>query len=97
MEKLLTVGEVAEILGISKFGVYGLVFKKKIPAVKISRRLLRFSPKAIEIFLASKSQGIQEGIVPRMKIRRGRPKKNGTVSGEYVNRLVEHAKKEVLK
>ena len=97
MEKLLTVGEVAEILGISKFGVYGLVFKKKIPAVKISRRLLRFSPKAIEIFLTSKSQGIQEGIVPRTTIRRGRPKKNGAVSGEYVNRLVEHAKKEVLK
>lgn len=97
MEKLLTVGEVAEILGISKFGVYGLVFKKKIPAVKISRRLLRFSPKAIEMFLTSKSQGIQESTEPRMIIRRSRPKKNGIVSDEHVNRLVEHAKKEVLK
>ena len=96
MEKLLTVGEVAEVLGISKFGVYGLVFKKKIPAVKISRRILRFSPKAIEMFLASKSQDIQERPEPRI-VRRSRPKKNGIVSDEYVNRLVENSKKEVLK
>ena len=87
----------SEILGITVPGVYGLVFKKKIPAVKISKRLLRFSPKAIATFIASKSQDVQERREPQKIIRRGRARGNGIVSGEYINRLVENARKEVLK
>lgn len=98
MEKLLTVNEVSQLLGISKFGLYGLVFKKRIPAVKISKRCLRFRPRDIEKWLEEKSQNAsQEMTYPKPIIRRGRQKKNGIVSDEYVNRLVEHAKKEVLK
>jgi predicted DNA-binding transcriptional regulator AlpA len=96
LEKLLTVQDVSQILGITVPGVYGLVFKKKLPAVKISKRLLRFSPKAIAIFIASKSQEVQEGTEPKPAIRRVKPKK-GHVSGAYVDSLVERARKEVFK
>lgn len=95
LEKLLTVHEVSEILGITVPGVYGLVFKKKLPAVKISRRLLRFSPKAIAIFIASKSQEAQESL-PKSAIRRVKSK-NGHVLGAYVDSIVERARKEVLR
>lgn len=98
MEHLLTVNEVAQAIGITTFGVYGLVHKRQIPAVKISRRCLRFRPQDIEKWLQEKSQiASQQSIHPKPSIRRGGLKKNGVVSGEYVNRLVDHAKKEVLK
>jgi len=58
MEKdnLIKVAEVAERLGITKMGVYGMVFKNKIPAVKISKRCLRFRYSDIEEWLEKKSQ-----------------------------------------
>jgi excisionase family DNA binding protein len=59
-KKLMTVGEVAKRLGISRAGVYGLVFKKRIPALKISRRMLRFKEKDIGKWLESKSQAVAE-------------------------------------
>ena len=96
LEKLLTVQEVSGILGITVAGVYGLVFKKKLPAVKISKRLLRFSPKAIALFIASKSQEAQEIAEPRPAIRRVKPK-NGHVTSAHIDSLVERARKEVLK
>jgi excisionase family DNA binding protein len=98
MENLLTVNEVAQAIGMTTFGVYGLVHKRQIPAVKISRRCLRFRPQEIEKWLQEKSQIVsQQSTHPKPSIRRGGPKKNGIVSGEYVNRLVDHARKEVLK
>jgi len=56
MDHLIKVGEVAERLVITKMGVYGMVFKNKIPAVKISRRCLRFRNSDIEEWLDKKSQ-----------------------------------------
>jgi excisionase family DNA binding protein len=98
MESLLTVNEVAKAIGMTPFGVYGLVHKKQIPAVKISRRCLRFRPQDIEKWLQEKSQiASQQSTCPKPSIRRGGPKKSGVVSGEYVDRLVENARKEVLK
>lgn len=55
MEKLLTVDEVAKFLRFSKQGVYQLVFRKKIPAVKISKRALRFRESDILRWLGTKS------------------------------------------
>jgi len=41
-EKLLTANEVAEMLNIKKASVYQYVYLKRIPAVKISKRCVRF-------------------------------------------------------
>ncbi|MEW6740909.1 MAG: helix-turn-helix domain-containing protein [Nitrospirota bacterium] len=97
-ERLITVDEVAEMLGFTTQGVYSLVFKKKIPAVKISKRALRFRPSDIEAWLQEKTQQPVQAAISQQPARKspGRPRKNGTVRNDYVNHIIESAKKEVL-
>ena len=96
-EKLLKIEEVAELLGFSVQGVYTLVFKKKIPAVKISKRALRFRPSDIEAWLREKTQQPVQAATVQQPARRspGRPRKNN-VNSSYVDSIVNAAKKEVL-
>jgi len=56
MEELLKVEDVAVKLGSTRMGVYGLVFKNQIPALKISKRCLRFRSSDIEKWLDKKGQ-----------------------------------------
>lgn len=102
-EKLMTVEEVAEMLGLTRTAIYQMVYYRRIEGViKISRKCLRFDPVAIRKWLAEKSQAA----VPRQHItaggnyrptdaKRGRPRKN-SASDSYINSLVEQAKKEVI-
>lgn len=96
VEKLLTVQEVSEILGITIHGVYGLVFKKRIPTVKITKRILRFSPKAIAAFIESKSEGVQDRRIINPIPYRPRSQK-GRLSSIHINNIIDQAKKEVLR
>lgn len=52
-EKLLTTKEVAEQLGIHDQRVWDLVRKDLLPFVRLGERQLRFSPRAIEKFIAN--------------------------------------------
>ncbi|MFB0564716.1 MAG: helix-turn-helix transcriptional regulator [Candidatus Aminicenantaceae bacterium] len=54
-DKLLTPGEVCDILKISVSTLYKMVSKRRIPYKKISNKLLRFSQKEIDKWLRSKS------------------------------------------
>ncbi len=96
-EKLLKIEEVADMLGFSVQGVYSLVFKKKIPAVKISKRALRFDPVEIRKWLEQKKTQAAEA-EPKLAVRKspGRPRKNGSVNSSYVDNIVNAAKREVL-
>ena len=95
-EKLLTVKEVADILNFTEIGIYQAVFRKRLPCVKISKRALRFRPSDIQAFIESKLQPAEaikaKQPVPR---RKSRPRKNGNIRDDYIDRLVEQAKKEV--
>lgn len=92
-EKLLTVDEVAKMLCLDVTTVYQLVWRRRIPSVKISRRCVRFDPAAIKNWLAEKAQPVQPVSEPQQRQRKGRQKK--TVSSSYVDSIVEAAKKEV--
>lgn len=48
---MLNVAQVAEKLGVSTYQVYDMVHNRKIPYVKLGRRMLRFDPVEIEIFI----------------------------------------------
>jgi excisionase family DNA binding protein len=98
MKKLLTVEELASMLGMTKTSVYQAVYYKRIPCVKISKKALRFSPSDIEAWLESKTQQVSEPEATKTPIRRspGRPRKNGKARDACINSLVEQAKKEVL-
>lgn len=95
MEKLMKVDEVAEMLNLQRATIYQLVHHKRIPATKINKKCLRFDPKAIRAWLESKSRPAAEE-QPKTPVRRspGRPRKNGNDSN-YINSLVEQAKREV--
>jgi excisionase family DNA binding protein len=48
IEPLITIDRVAELMGLSVRGVEGMVSRKVIPAIKISRRCLRFRWSEVE-------------------------------------------------
>ena len=50
MEELMTIEELSDFLKISKSGIYNLIYRKKIPHVKIGQRV-RFQRKTIEKWL----------------------------------------------
>ncbi len=58
-EKLLTATEVSERLQIDLQRVYELTRRKLLPCVRLGERQLRYSPQAIEGFIAN--GGNQEG------------------------------------
>lgn len=96
-EKLLTVEQVAGLLNITPQGVYGFIRKKKIPAIKISRRCVRFRFGDIEAWLKSKSQAEEQSVYEPYRGRaRGRPRKGGVVKNDSIDRIVNTARKEVL-
>ena len=98
MEKLLTVEDVAEILAVDKISVYGMVFKKRIPCLKISGRLLRFKESEIAEWLQNKAQSTGEGILPNTKSSKRSPASSrGIGANDEVRRIIELAKKNILK
>lgn len=60
MEKLFSVSDVADFLGIKKSTVYKFVMKQKIPYVKIGARLL-FDQARIEAWVREQSQPKAQG------------------------------------
>jgi excisionase family DNA binding protein len=52
-ERLLTVREVASLLGLSVGSVYHLISQKRIPVVKLSSRCVRFRRSDIDAWIAS--------------------------------------------
>lgn len=60
-EKLLTATEVSERLQIDLQRVYELTRRKLLPCVRLGERQLRFSPQAIERFIADGGNQASEG------------------------------------
>lgn len=50
---LLTVHDVAELLGLSVGSVYHLISQKRIPVVKLSSRCVRFRRSDIDAWIAT--------------------------------------------
>ena len=57
MEKLMTVAEVAEMLSLSKFAIYNMVYADHIPYIKVGRtnRSVRFDRQKINTWLSRQS------------------------------------------
>ncbi|MGD0280931.1 MAG: helix-turn-helix domain-containing protein [Dissulfurispiraceae bacterium] len=94
MERLLSIDDVASLLGVEESTVYGWTHRKVIPHIKMGR-LLRFRESEINTWLQSKAitTGMQSPAIVKPK-RKPVMCKSG--SG-YIDRIVEKAKKEVLK
>lgn len=54
--KLWNVNEVAEFLGLAVGSVYQMLSSKRLPCIRISARCVRFDPKAIEEWVAQRTE-----------------------------------------
>ncbi|MCM8758452.1 MAG: helix-turn-helix domain-containing protein [Candidatus Omnitrophica bacterium] len=55
-KRLLTIKEAAEYLGVSQKTLYKWVSQRKIPCVKLSRKLLRFDVGCLDKIIEEKTQ-----------------------------------------
>lgn len=100
MEKLLSIGELSRLLGITKSTLYSWTSKNIIPHRKLSTRLIRFEETEVMDWLGKKSV-YPDALHPSYKNHchhkdeKLSPRKSA-VSKSHVERLIENAKKEVL-
>lgn len=66
MEPLLSVNQLAEILGLRPITIYEWVQARKIPFVKLGKRVL-FRPKDIESFIESNRVSYRTNVINRKK------------------------------
>jgi excisionase family DNA binding protein len=66
-ESLITVHEVAKLLGLSVGSIYHLISQKRIPVVRLSARCVRFSKAALDAW-------ITEMAVPADLAEKARPR-----------------------
>ncbi len=93
-EKLLTINEVAELLGYKKLNpLYCMVHRRQIPFIRLGKRILRFRLSDIEAYIESRKHGVETPAPKQAVTRRGRPRKGGSGGNNYINSLVEAAKK----
>ncbi len=63
MEKLLSVKELAQLIGLSPSTLYGLVERRQIPVQRVRRRIM-FVPSKIEGWLAQQTQACLPVLAP---------------------------------
>ncbi len=92
-EPLMTPGQVALWLGISVSTIYSMSCRRRLPAIHLSAKALRFRRSEIEAWLAERSTATGAPVPHKSPMpsgkRRGRARKGG--SNQAVDRLVEAA------
>jgi excisionase family DNA binding protein len=93
MQRLMDIEELCGLLGVKKATIYAWIYQKKIPHIKLSRRLVRFKEAEILDWLAARSQCLQIAASKKMKRLSHKP----TMQGDYVDRIINSAKQHVLR
>ncbi len=97
-EELLTIDEVSRMLKLAKNTVYHLISSKRIPYIKLSPRVVRFSQAEILAWIKQKAVIVTtEPRQQRRKLQNERQKKSGCQSKGRIENLVERVKSEVLR
>ncbi|HEV8642370.1 MAG TPA: helix-turn-helix domain-containing protein [Methylomirabilota bacterium] len=58
--KLLDVGQAAALLGLHSATLYRMARARRIPCVRLGRRIIRFDPRALERYLKQKTVEVRE-------------------------------------
>ena len=97
-EKLETIDWLCEYLKIPKATAYGWIHRKKIPAICISRKMVRFRKSDIDNWIANRTQGANLQAAPMQKPApqspKCRPKTKSAAAENYIDSLVEAARRE---
>ncbi len=94
--KIIEYNEVAEILGVTKATIYGWASQKKIPHIKLTKRLLKFREKDILDWISQKSVGANAPVAVGKKNGRY-AKPTSSMSRDSIERIIRNAKAEMLK
>ena len=84
----------AEILGVTKATIYGWTSQKKIPHIKLTKRLLKFREKDIMDWISQKSVSADPDAG---KKNRHYSRLSSNLSRDSIERIIRNAKEEVLK
>lgn len=98
-DSLMTIEDLARMLGVTRWTISAWIRLKKLPVLRISRRLVRFRREDIEKWLESKKEDIPASTKkPKNKIDRGIQYRNkeSDLDRLYVSDIVARAKKETL-
>ena len=97
-EKLETIDWLCEYLKIQKATAYGWIHRKKIPAICISRKMVRFRKSDIDSWIENRTQGVRQQAAsmqkPVLQNPKCRPKKKSAAAETYIDSLVEAARRE---
>ncbi len=85
---LLTYAEAAALLGLKLPTLYTLVYRRSVPHVRLSGRIVRFDPVVLEAWRKSRAVPVEEGrdrhVTPRRPIRpRNRRMANGALPNPF--------------
>ena len=95
MEKLLTIEELSEILGVKKATLYSWTSKKRIPYIKLSEGILRFRESEIQEWILKKS--VLPDVQSRTPETYQRRKRQSVSQGkDYIERIIQSSKEAVL-
>ena len=93
MEKLLSIDDVSKMLGVKKATIYAWTSQGKIPHIKLSKRLLKFSEKEITEWLISKKSVNRDELPHKGEVKHSKVLKS---NNDYIERIIKNAKEEVL-
>jgi excisionase family DNA binding protein len=96
MDKLLDIGELSEILGVTKATIYSWTSQNKIPHIKLSKRLLKFREKEIIDWITAKSVTINSMSPAENKNKHYRNHMFQQQPDDSIERIIQIAKEKML-
>jgi excisionase family DNA binding protein len=93
MEKLLSIDDLTEMLGVTKATIYSWTSQNKIPHIKLSKRLLKFRENDIIDWISKKSNNSESSVVGK---HNNRTRRSINPRDDGIERIIRNAKEEIL-
>jgi len=92
----LSIGDLTEILGVTKATIYSWTSQNKIPHIKLSKRLLKFREKEIMDWLSERSINADTSSVDKHGKHNSRTILSSNLENDSIERIIRNAKEEIL-
>lgn len=97
MEKLLSIDELSEILGVTKSTIYSWTSRNKIPHIKLSKRLLKFRKNDIEAWIAKKAITADTPFLVQQDKKRKKFRTSLNLHDDFIEKIIRNAKDGALR
>ena len=96
MDELWDIVKLSQYLGVKRSTLYAMIFRKRIPVVKISGRCVRFRECDIERWLESRTVDVNTMKSTDIRKPPRKARRSSKAANRFIDDIVENAKKEVL-